>query len=79
MYATYSLSAPLASTSAPAELHPPRLIPRWLWLRTLGLISLSAFYALAFQIHGLVGALGILPADDYLRQVAQMLPGAQRL
>ena len=31
---------------------PGRLWPRWLFLRALGLVFLSAFYALAFQIHG---------------------------
>jgi hypothetical protein len=70
--------ASLATLFAPAELLPPRLVPRWLWLRALGLIFLSAFYALAFQIRGLIGADGILPAADYLRQVTRMLPGALR-
>jgi hypothetical protein len=37
-----------------------RLWPRWLFLRALGLIFLSAFYSLAFQIHGLIGERGIL-------------------
>jgi len=45
------------------------LWPRWLFLRALGLISFSAFYALAFQIHGLIGERGILPAGEYLRNV----------
>ena len=45
------------------------LWPRWLFLRALGLIFLSAFYSFAFQIHGLIGERGILPAGDYLRQV----------
>ncbi|MFL5609029.1 MAG: lipase maturation factor family protein [Gemmatimonadaceae bacterium] len=45
--------------------------PRWLWLRALGLIFLSAFYSLAFQIHGLIGERGILPAGAYLRDLAQ--------
>jgi lipase maturation factor 1 len=45
------------------------LWPRWLFLRALGLIFLSAFYSFAFQIHGLIGERGILPAVDYLRQV----------
>src|SRR6266550_3986287 len=40
---------------------------RWLWLRALGLIFLSAFYSLLFQIHGLIGPNGILPAQSYLR------------
>ena len=45
------------------------LWPRWLFLRALGLIFLSAFYSFAFQIHGLIGERGILPAGDYLQQV----------
>ena len=45
---------------------PGHLWPRWLFLRTLGLIFFSAFYSLAFQIEGLVGPNGILPAHDYL-------------
>jgi hypothetical protein len=72
------VSSALVRLFAPAELHPPRLVPRWLWLRALGLIFLSAFTALAFQIRGLVGTLGILPADDYLRHVAEIAPGAER-
>src|SRR5437764_9857540 len=42
------------------------LWPRWIWLRALGLIFLSAFYSLAFQITGLNGTNGILPAAEYL-------------
>src|SRR5690349_3384103 len=50
-----------------------RLWPRWLFLRALGLIFLSAFYSLAFQIHGLIGERGILPAGAYLRQLRDAL------
>src|SRR5581483_8344054 len=50
---------------------PDRLIPRWLFLRALGLIYFSAFYSLAFQIKGLIGPEGILPASGYLQAVAQ--------
>src|SRR5690242_17540267 len=39
---------------------------KWLWLRALGLIFFSAFYSLWFQIHGLIGSRGILPAREYL-------------
>jgi lipase maturation factor 1 len=46
------------------------LWPRWLFLRALGLIFFSAFYSLAFQIRGLVGEKGILPAGLYLSQLA---------
>ena len=47
------------------------LWPRWIWLRALGLIFLSAFYSLAFQITGLLGPRGILPAGEYLAEVHQ--------
>src|SRR5580693_10802641 len=47
-----------------------RLIPRWLFLRALGLIYFSAFFSLIFQIRGLIGPEGILPASDYLQAVA---------
>ena len=48
-----------------------RLIPRWLFLRALGLIYFSAFYSLVFQIRGLIGPQGILPAHDYLQEFSQ--------
>jgi hypothetical protein len=48
-----------------------RLLPRWLFLRALGLIYFSAFYSLIFQIRGLIGPRGILPANQYLQAVAQ--------
>ena len=47
-----------------------RLIPRWLFLRALGCIYFSAFFSLVFQIRGLIGPEGVLPADEYLRAVA---------
>jgi len=50
-----------------------RLIPRWLFLRALGLIYFSAFFSLIFQIRGLIGPQGILPANEYLRTVALSL------
>lgn len=37
---------------------------RWLFLRALGLIFFSAFYSLLFQIRGLIGPTGILPAGE---------------
>jgi hypothetical protein len=48
-----------------------RLLSRWIFLRALGLIYLSAFFSLIFQIRGLIGPEGILPASEYLRAVAQ--------
>src|SRR5271154_7215395 len=48
---------------------PGHLWPRWIFLRALGLIYFSAFYSLLFQIKGLIGTNGILPAADYLQAV----------
>ena len=48
-----------------------RLIPRWIFLRALGLIYFSAFFSLIFQIRGLIGPEGILPAGAYLEAVEQ--------
>jgi hypothetical protein len=47
-----------------------RLIPRWLFLRALGLIYFSAFSSLIFQVKGLIGPNGILPAGEYLKAIA---------
>jgi hypothetical protein len=55
------------------------LWPRWLFLRALGLIFFSAFYSLAFQIHGLIGEEGILPVSFYLRQVAGSFGAVEKL
>ena len=54
------------------------LWPRWLFLRALGVIFFSAFYSLAFQIHGLVGERGILPAGLYLEQLATAMGAIPR-
>ena len=61
--------------SAPAG----RLIPRWLFLRALGIIYFSAFFSLVFQIRGLIGPAGILPADRYLQAVANSFGHWQRI
>ena len=55
------------------------LIPRWLFLRALGVIYFSAFYSLVFQIRGLIGPAGILPAGSYLQAVAQQLGPWEKL
>ncbi|MGH9546325.1 MAG: lipase maturation factor family protein [Terriglobales bacterium] len=49
------------------------LVPRWLFLRALGLIYFSAFFSLIFQIRGLIGPAGILPAESYLQAAARSL------
>ena len=56
---------------------PGHLLPRWLFLRALGVIYFSAFYSLVFQIRGLLGPDGLLPAGMYLNEVAKTL-GATR-
>ena len=61
------------SRQAPTD----RFLPRWLFLRALGVIYFSAFYSLAFQIRGLIGPKGILPADQYLQAVAHSLGHAR--
>ena len=40
---------------------------RWVFLRFMGIIYFSAFFALLFQVRGLIGTQGILPASDYLQ------------
>src|SRR5579872_2779737 len=55
-----------------------RLLSRWLFLRALGVIYFSAFFSLVFQIRGLIGPQGILPAGPYLQAVAQSLGHWQR-
>src|SRR5262249_33427442 len=52
-----------------------RLLARWLFLRALGFIYFSAFYSLLFQIRGMLGPNGLLPARSYLAEVAKLLPG----
>jgi len=54
------------------------LLARWLFLRAMGLIYYSAFFSLVFQIRGLIGPEGILPAGAYLRGVGAQLSGLER-
>src|ERR1051326_2493186 len=42
---------------------------RWIWLRAVGGIFFSAFLSLYFQILGLIGSRGLLPAQTYLEQL----------
>ncbi|HKP75250.1 MAG TPA: lipase maturation factor family protein, partial [Longimicrobiaceae bacterium] len=69
--------AAFAAPTPDCEPAPGYLWPRWIFLRALGTIFLSAFYSLAFQIHGLIGPRGILPAGEYLRSVAEVLGPAK--
>ena len=50
---------------------------RWIFLRALGFIYFSAFYSFYFQIKGLVGPDGILPARDYLQAVEGVMHGSR--
>ena len=63
------------SLAEPVAIPPTHLWPRWFFLRALGLIYFSAFYSLIFQIKGLIGPNGILPAGDYLEAVAAAMHG----
>ncbi|MGC1087212.1 MAG: lipase maturation factor family protein [Candidatus Acidiferrum sp.] len=57
------------SSSGPAD----RFLCRWIFLRALGAIYFSAFFSLVFQIRGLVGPKGILPAAEYLKNIADQV------
>jgi len=60
--------------AGPGPVGPPGyLLPRWLFLRALGFIYFSAFYSLVFQIRGLLGPDGLLPAGVYLQKIAELL------
>lgn len=52
-------------------------LPRWIFLRLLGIVYLCAFASLWPQIVGLAGAHGILPAHTFLAAVAHSM-GAER-
>jgi lipase maturation factor 1 len=54
------------------------LYARWLLLRAIALIYYSAFYSLLFQVRGLIGPDGILPAGSYLQAIARQLSGVER-
>jgi hypothetical protein len=56
---------------------PGHLYSRWAFLRALGLIYFSAFYSLVFQIKGLIGPQGILPAREYLQTVTEQVGHAR--
>ncbi len=53
-----------------------RFVPRWLFLRALGGVYFSAFFALLFQIRGLIGDQGILPVGQMLAALRTL--GQQR-
>jgi len=71
------MTEPEIATTTPTSAES-YLWPRWLFLRALGLIFFSAFYSLAFQIHGLIGERGILPAHFYLYQLSGMFGSVVR-
>src|SRR5205085_12153598 len=68
----------LLGPEAATEGKNTHLLPRWIFLRTLGLIYFSAFYSLLFQIKGLIGPTGILPAGEYLPVVPKYFPGIKQ-
>jgi hypothetical protein len=55
--------------SRPAAGEPTFFLARRLFLRLLGVVYLAAFLSLWLQVHGLIGARGILPVGDYLADV----------
>src|SRR5580700_8581768 len=76
-----SIQHPTTGILSAAPEPPPtstHLWPRWFFLRALGLIYFSAFYSLIFQIKGLIGPNGILPASEFLEAVPHYFPGLAR-
>jgi len=67
----------LLGPETPGQGRSGHLWARWIFLRALGLIYFSAFYALLFQIKGLIGPNGLLPAADFLQAVARAFPIAK--
>src|SRR5215472_9235008 len=68
----------LLGPEAAGERDNTHLLARWLFLRGLGVIYFSAFYPLLFQIKGLIGPRGILPASDFLAAVAEQVGGLRQ-
>lgn len=62
--------------SDPAYSPSGRLVPRWIFLRALGLIYFSAFYSLLKQVLGLIGPDGLQPAGAYLQAVKETIGGS---
>ena len=54
-----------------------RFLARWIFLRALGAVYFSAFFSLVFQIRGLIGPQGILPASEYLKSIAEQVGHAR--
>jgi hypothetical protein len=69
------LTSWLLGPEHPTEQRPGHIWARWIFLRSLALWYFSAFDSLLFQIKGLIGPHGILPAGDFLQAVAAALHG----
>lgn len=54
-------------------------LARWLFLRALGLVYVTAFVSLWVQVHGLLGQRGILPAAEYLDSLRRSREGPDPL
>ena len=52
---------------------PSYFFSRWIFLRFFGVIYLVAFASLGVQLKGLIGAHGILPAQEFLHSVRQSI------
>jgi len=53
------------------------LITRWVFLRMIGLIYLTAFVSIWMQVDGLLGSNGILPVEGFIRSAGEQL-GVER-
>jgi predicted DCC family thiol-disulfide oxidoreductase YuxK len=62
------------------RIEPTRFaLTQWIFLRLLAVIYAIAFGSLIGQVEGLLGSLGILPARDYLKAVAEAVGPARFL
>jgi len=69
---------PWLFSSEPENAARHRLLSRWIFLRLLGGIVISAFWPLLFQIRGLIGPNGILPVKDFLQAVSEQMGGGKQ-
>ena len=50
-----------------------RRLARWFFFRCLGIVYIAAFGSLLFQVEGLIGENGIVPAIDYLDRLTEAM------
>jgi hypothetical protein len=67
------LNDSLHSSRGSAEPHPSVFLSRWVFLRLLGIVYLTAFVSLWVQVEGLIGTQGVLPVVSLLDAAERQL------